>query len=207
VIVYVESNFILEIALGQEHSGAAEQILAAATTGDIKLVLPQFCLSEPFSTLTERGRGRLRLSRMLTEQLRQLDRSSPHKPLLQPLQVAPATLVSFEKAEFDLLESTVGRLLTVGSTIALDGTMFQKAISYRQTYALSAQDATIYSCIVAHMSSQDPGEPKCFVSRNFKDFDDPDIRQELKTYGCEYADSFENAVRFVQGDQPPFTRT
>jgi hypothetical protein len=207
LIVYVESNLILEIALGQEQSTAAEQILGAATSGVVELVVPQFCLSEPFSTLTERGRGRLRLSRMLTEQLRQLERSSPHKPLIEALQVAPATLVSFEKAELDLLESTVGRLLAAGSTIALDGTMFQRAIAYRQMYALSAQDATIYSCIIAHLSTQDPTEPKCFVSRNYKEFDDPDIRDELRQYTCEYADSFENALRFIHGDPPPFTRT
>lgn len=199
MIVYVESNFVLELALGQEELTQAEEILRAAERGDTELALPQFCLSEPFSTLAARGRELRRLSRLLSEQLRQLGRSSPHQPIVATLQATPGALLSFEGSEIDLLGKTVERLLSVGQTIALDSGSFQRAIGYRGTYSLSTQDATIYACIVAHMSGRERSERKCFVSRNFKDFDHPGIRQELSQYGCEYADSFEHALRFIRG--------
>lgn len=42
MIVYVESNFILEIALEQNQAIAAEAILALAENGSITLALPAF---------------------------------------------------------------------------------------------------------------------------------------------------------------------
>lgn len=48
MIVYVESNFVLELALGQEQSASAEAILALAEAKKIELVVLGFALSEPF---------------------------------------------------------------------------------------------------------------------------------------------------------------
>lgn len=50
--MYVESNFVLEIALGQEELTAAERLLVAAEQGAIELALPVFALSEPFARVT-----------------------------------------------------------------------------------------------------------------------------------------------------------
>jgi hypothetical protein len=37
----------------------------------------------------------------------------------------------------------------------------------------------------------------CFLNRNAKDFDDPDIRERLKARGCEFFASFEAGLRYV----------
>ena len=49
MIVYVESNFVLELALGQEGSVSAESILILAEQGDIEIVFSSFAISEPFA--------------------------------------------------------------------------------------------------------------------------------------------------------------
>jgi len=47
MIVYVESNFILEMVLGQKYASAIESILQLAERGKIELTFPSFALCEP----------------------------------------------------------------------------------------------------------------------------------------------------------------
>jgi predicted nucleic acid-binding protein len=86
VIVYVETNFVLQLALRQEEAGAADAILERAKRASIKLVLPAFSLSEPFSTLTYRALERRGIYNSLTQQLALLSRSEPHRPTASVLQ-------------------------------------------------------------------------------------------------------------------------
>lgn len=120
MIVYVESNFVLEVALGQEESPSAESILVLAEGSKIELVFPGFALSEPFATVTQRDRDRRRLRSSFTEMLRQLQRSEPHKQIVSDLQPVPIILTTIVKKEIDLLQSTVDRLLNVGKSIEID---------------------------------------------------------------------------------------
>lgn len=48
--VYVESNFVLEIALEQEQHRACEDLVRLAEDAAIELVLPSFALLEPYHT-------------------------------------------------------------------------------------------------------------------------------------------------------------
>ena len=75
--LYVESNFVLELALGQEESEQADRLLVAAEQGTIEIALPAFALSEPFSMITQRARERGRLVQQFKAQVGQLARSSP----------------------------------------------------------------------------------------------------------------------------------
>lgn len=70
--VYVESNFILELALQQEQAAACEKILSICEAGKAKLVLPAFCIAEPYETLVRRAKHRGNLSRDLATELGQL---------------------------------------------------------------------------------------------------------------------------------------
>jgi hypothetical protein len=44
LIVYAETNFVLELALLQEQSASCEQLLAMAEQGTITLAVPAFCI-------------------------------------------------------------------------------------------------------------------------------------------------------------------
>jgi hypothetical protein len=67
MIVYVESNFVLEIALGQEQATSAEALLAFSESRSIELVLPSLTLTEPFSTVTHRDCDRRKLAKLSAE--------------------------------------------------------------------------------------------------------------------------------------------
>lgn len=106
--VFIESNFVLEIALGQEQSASAAAILQLAERTRLDLVIPTFALSEPFATITQRGRARRRLIHQLNTQLNELARSHPHQEDVSRLRPMPGLLAQVEKREMDLLTSTVG---------------------------------------------------------------------------------------------------
>ncbi len=199
MIVYVESNFVLEVALGQEQAPSAEAILAKAETGEIHLAFPEFALTEPFSTITYQGRQRRSLSNSLSDQLRQLERSVPHQEVVSLLRPAPTLLGEIERREIDLLESTVDRMLKIGRPLNLNEINFQLALVYKEQYELSPQDAIIYSVILTDIKEQPNQEIKYFISLNWKDFGRPAIRSELRTYNCQYLESFDNALTLIRG--------
>jgi hypothetical protein len=49
-------------------------------------------------------------------------------------------------------------------------------------FGLSAQDSIVLASIVSHLAKTKPAE-SCFLNRNTKDFDGPDVRETLDQYG------------------------
>lgn len=49
-------------------------------------------------------------------------------------------------------------------------------------YRLAHQDSVVYASVLRHLRSVE--SPACFLNRNSKDFDDPDIEQELAAARC-----------------------
>jgi predicted nucleic acid-binding protein len=195
LIVYVESNFVLQIALGEEQSGDAENLLKRAESGQLEIAFPSFAMSEPFATVSHRGRERARLCVLLDEQLRQLQRSQPHAEVAAHLTTVPAILGDIEKKEVDLLESTVKRLLSVGKSIEMNSSVFAQALIYENQYGLSPQDSIIYSAVVSDLKDRNNSDAKYFVSTNWKDFLDPGITSELLSFNCTYVENFAKVVK------------
>ena len=54
MIVYVESNFVLELAFRQEDCESSDNILQLAEAGKIELMLPAYFLGEPYERLVRR---------------------------------------------------------------------------------------------------------------------------------------------------------
>lgn len=101
MIVYVESNFVLEMALGQEQAGDAEQILNLSEEKRIQLVIPAFALSEPYSRIRQRGRDRQAALRLLSEQARDLRRSRDYQDRVSGLNDITRSMVAIEFEEMD----------------------------------------------------------------------------------------------------------
>lgn len=76
--VYVESNFVLEIALHQEQVRYAEKLLGLAKQGECQIFIPAFSLAEPFWTITWRGKERKESLNILIREQRNLGRSVKH---------------------------------------------------------------------------------------------------------------------------------
>jgi hypothetical protein len=190
-IVYVESNFVLEIALRQEQYRSAESILSDAEAGRISLAFPAFSIYEPFSTLTNSARNRLTLARNLQEQSNQLGRAPGNDEALRLLNAARSGLLEASRVEMEALKVVVEHLLRCGQEIPLDLSTFQRSSRYEEAFGLTPQDATMLACVVSHASAHAKDEAKIFANKNVKDFGSPDLVDELRQVGCELVFGFE----------------
>jgi hypothetical protein len=75
---YVESNFVLELALQQEEFDACTAIVELASQGRLVLMVPAFSHAEPHVAIAGKEKARNQLRRDLDAQVRDLARSKPH---------------------------------------------------------------------------------------------------------------------------------
>jgi hypothetical protein len=61
---------------------------------------------------------------------------------------------------------------------------------------MSGQDAIVLASVLAHLGVHRPPE-SCFLNRNTKDFDDPDVRERLEACGCKFFGKFEDGLHYV----------
>jgi len=199
MIVYVESNFVLEIALKQEQSASAESIFNLAESNKIALAFPSFALSEPFATVMHRDRERIELHQSLTKTLGQLRRSEPHKQTILDLQPLLVLLKNAVNGEFDQLHSTVARLLKFGAPLELNESTLDQAKNYQVQFGLKPQDSIMYSTVIGDMQRRPLTEAKCFLSRDREAFStNPGIKSELQAHNCRYIGSFKQGLDFIR---------
>jgi hypothetical protein len=84
MIAYVESNFVLELALEQEQYRAATAIRGWAADRKITLAIPALALVEPFWAVIRNQRELEILAEHLETWVRQLKRSREHRFLRRP---------------------------------------------------------------------------------------------------------------------------
>lgn len=129
MIVYGESNFVLELALEQEEQAYAENVLVAAERGQIILVVPAFSIAEPFSTIDHRSRIRKRINNSISEQARQLERSPTHAGLVTEIRAVAGKLASLEGHELTRLQTTVDRVLMAATLVPMTSAVFAAAVN------------------------------------------------------------------------------
>jgi predicted nucleic acid-binding protein len=193
VRVYVESNFILELALSQEQADACDQILGRAESRSIELVVPAFSLAEPYHTLGGRHIQRQELAERLGRELLQLSRSAPlveqtnaHRPAVDFL-----TRVGEEEAVRH--RSTLERLIQSARLLPLDRATVERSWVLAARHDLRGPDAIVLASVLQDLEGTD-GDEKLFLNRNVKDFDDPDIVELLAARACSLLPSFTSGV-------------
>jgi predicted nucleic acid-binding protein len=201
MIVYVETNFVIELALEQEEVLAAEAILKLAESGKITLAFPSFILAESMENILRKRAERNSLHSSLVRVLKELQRSEPHKRIMVDLEAVTTVLRDSHIRELDLLYATFNRLFNIAECLDLNTFAFRSALAYQKTFALLPKDSMIYSAIIANLQTRPIGEKKCFISRDKKAFDtdeDHGLKAELEAYTCKYIGSFPNGLDFIQ---------
>ena len=108
--VYVESNFVLELALFQEQYESCQELLDLAETNKIHLIVPAFSLAEPYKTLIRNNKKRQKLSEDLKKELSQLRRSLPYQEQIRTFEDTTAFLVSSQQEQKQRLDAVIEKI-------------------------------------------------------------------------------------------------
>lgn len=198
--IYVESNFVLEIALLQEEIAEAERILSFAEAGTLAIRIPSFSLCEPFTTLAARRYRRQNTAKVIEDELDQLQRSPLHSEDYEGLKHVPPLLLSIGATQGQQLDRTIKRLLATTRPIVFDSAVFDQAVAYRDDFGFSTtQDAIILASVVSDIRTTAPTSPRCFVTRNRKDFEgNARVRDELAALDCLIKSTFTAAAGYIE---------
>lgn len=196
MIVYVETNFILELAYLRSTSDNCQRLIALAGDARISLIVPGFALVEARMAWQNIAKRRNRLHSEVRMELAELSRSRPLVTIGEQSQSFVAALVETAQADRARLESTLAALVQHATVLPIDADSISRAFLIESRLGLSPQDALVYAAIVTDMS-RTVGTPKVFVTQNARDFFIPTIEQELNSHGCKLLTNFENAEAFV----------
>ena len=195
--VYVESNFVLEQALEQEQCESCEQLIGMASAGFVQLVIPAFSLAEPHGALLRTKNARSRLRSELLPHLRELARSRAYREVSANFDELADLLLRSTERERAGLQRTIERMIKAAQVIPLDSRVLDMAGSIESGFGLSAQDSIVLASIVSHLAETKPAE-SCFLNRNTKDFDGPDVRETLDQYGCKFFGRFDEGLHYIE---------
>ena len=195
--IYVESNFVLELALVQEQEASCEEIVRLVEARKARLVIPAYSLVEPYETLVRRHRQRKQMKADLDTELGQLTRTATYSQRLGGFQNLTALLIDSADEEAKRLEEVRARLLNTCEVISLEASRLTAAAQYQIDHDFSPQDALVYASVLSHLTQSAPPE-SCFLNRNSKDFDDPDIVDELKRHRCTLIPRFDDGLEYVR---------
>jgi hypothetical protein len=146
--------------------------------------------------MVRNAKKRTEVSLALDEQVKQLSRSKPYHDELGELQRVTGLLARSLDEEKQSFRNTVNNLLAGSQFVPLDAQTFVDANKYQADHGLSFQDSIVYASVLRHLSTS-TSTAKCFLNRNSKDFDDPDIEETLDSYGCKILFSFDQGYRYI----------
>ncbi|MBT9098712.1 DUF4935 domain-containing protein [Methylovulum psychrotolerans] len=192
--IYVESNFILELAWMQEEHESCEKILEICQEQHAKLLVPAYSIGETYETLGRHQRNRRSLNKALETELTQLKRSSLHKDKIETYQMISVLLESDAEENQSFLQSH-SRLLALAEIIPLTKEVLLLA-TQAPVKLKSPQDSIVYASILQHLRANG-SEKSCFINKNSKDFNDPDVVDELEGNNCKLLFSFKKGYDYI----------
>lgn len=197
--VFVESNFLLEIAFQQEHHTACERILAGATTGKYALHVPQYALTEVFQTLHRRSAERADYQNYFQKEIEQHRREAETDATEIDLLVRLLNdlLTTRTATQASRLFALTQQLAAEAPGPPLTAAVLAEAPLLQAAHGLLAQDALVYASVLAGLRLLSSGA-KLFVTRNHIDFKKPTIVEELQRYECRLVANFKGAADLLE---------
>lgn len=195
--VYVESNFILELAFVREEYESCVQIIDLAKSNQVELILPAYSIGEPYEAQVRREKRRVALHSQLIQEIKELSRSKPYSDFMRDSQEITDLLIRSNEEERKRLDLALSDILTLADIIPIEANVIKSAIAFQNSLNLSPQDSIVYASVVTHLESG-VSAPKCFLTKNAKDFVNPDIIEQLTAYECKLLTKFEDGLGYIQ---------
>jgi len=198
VNIYVETNFILELVFEQEQYASCEKILELCEVQKAKLIIPAYSLAEPHEKIIRQKQERRSLQQSLDKELRELSRTKSYKNRLESIEDIKSLIVQSSQEIGENFAKYRESLLKIAEIIPLNADILLQAASVEENYKLKdPQDAFVYVSVLKHLQKNKP-QQACLLNRNFKDFNDPDMVDELKSLNCKLITRFDDGYKFLQ---------
>jgi hypothetical protein len=177
VILYVETNFLMSVAMGREAKG---NDLLTAINADFRIVVPSGCYMESFSAFEDEQKRRNWFKNELDQQIAQLRRDITSANAASLL----ANLEQSRIANDNLLNDVLARLFTFVGQAAprIDQVQPTPGIIHDSVTNMLIPDPTdnlILHSILADAHAR-PADTKALLTGNTRDFSTPDVEAALK---------------------------
>ncbi len=196
MIVYVETNFILEMAFQQSENEFCERIIEFAGNGRITLAIPAFSIGECYETSYRRKKERESFVSDLRRRESQLSYSSEIHILENHIKTMIDILRESIVRDSNRLNRALSRLAGDAEFISLDPSSLTLAQEYQRTLRMDPPDSLVLGSVMTHLSETNP-DVCCFLNKNSKDFDAPSVRNELRAHNCRLITSFEQGLDYI----------
>jgi predicted nucleic acid-binding protein len=180
----------------REERESCKAIIELVTTKQIRLILPAYSVGEPYEASVRRAKRRVELHTQLLQEIKELSRSEPYIESLKESQKITNLLIRSVEEEKSRLDKTLSDILNYAEIIPIAADIIRAAVTLQGTHNLSPQDSIVYASILAHLKSQ-TDQPKCFLTKNSKDFVTPEIIDELQSYDCKLLTKFEDGLGYI----------
>jgi len=197
VTVYVETNFVLEIALLQEEHRECAEVVELCKQRSLRLVIPAFSLAEPYSTIRQKNNRRAELNVRLGPELQDLARTKSYHELRPAMDSITSLLARAEQDETLRLRNTLEDFTTAAEIIPLDQSGVASALVHEGQTKLKLPDAIVLASIILHLDSTKPSL-SCFLNKNKKDFADPDVDIQLTSRNCKLIPTFRDGLSYIK---------
>lgn len=198
MIVYIETNFICELAfLQEEHTECRSLLDLAKRSANLELALPAFCIGEAYEASERKRRHRTQLYNSLVKEIGQIGRSTPYRALSEELRELTTLLVRSGEEQKRNLDNVLDEVLGAARILPMDRELFRKAVEVQRTRSLGPQDSIVYASVMTDLekTSADKG---CFITKNPKDFSNPDIEEDLAGYNCKLLTTFAAGLGYAR---------
>jgi hypothetical protein len=139
VIVYVETNFLLELAYLQERCESCRAILELASSGAITLALPAVSAAEARATWYRRAAERREFHTDLQKQIREISRSEPFRGIVDQSRDVLSALIAGGEESRDRLERAIETFARGATMISLTSEIVAMARLHELAYSLTHQ--------------------------------------------------------------------
>lgn len=197
--VYVESNFVLDLALKQEETVACEELLRLAESRTIELVLPAYALIEPNETVVRRQRDWASFRNQQDKLVTEHRRSTAMANVAARNREASGLLLTAEQELTRRYAEIRGKLLACAELIPIDHPAIREAEQFRTEFGLRLPDALMLASVLADTARR-PSQ-SLFLNRNTSDFDDKAIITRLRERDCKFVRSFADGLASLLHDQ------
>ncbi|MEA5503483.1 PIN domain-containing protein [Halotia wernerae UHCC 0503] len=196
MILYVETNFLMSIAKGQDE--LAESFLQNTPTS-IYLAIPSICYVESLATLEQEDKYSQDFIRRLDIQVNEaaIDKTSQNaKLVVHYLKQAKINFLQRNNDTKKRFYLALNQLFSKASEITLTTEIIHGSLA-RNILKKHLMDKIILECIIFHAGLH-PHENKIFLSNNSKEFGRREVTEIFRDAGIQYFNKTQSFLGWLQ---------